>query len=156
MGARSGTVELVRWPLDRVPGAGDNEPMTRTGTLKQLLCIAAATVAFAVAAPLASAGSLPFTFPAWPTAGGFPTWPTTGGVGAFAIGGNQIGSAGCVGTNRPSVGGNNGSTSAQTCGALLSFVGPQIGQIASVIGPTVIGSPGAVIMVSAGPITVLP
>jgi hypothetical protein len=156
MGARSGTVELVRWPLDRVPAAGDNEPMTRTGTLKQLLCIAAATVAVAVAAPLASAGSLPFTFPAWPTAGGFPTWPTTGGIGAFAIGGNQIGSAGCVGTNRPSVGGNNGSTSAQTCGALLSFVGPQIGQIASVIGPTVIGSPGAVIMVSAGPITVLP
>jgi hypothetical protein len=139
--------------------AGDNEPMTIRGTLKRLLCVAVATVAVAVAAPLASAASAPFTFPtfaAWPTAGGFPAWPTTGGIGAIGVGGNQIGSAGCVGTNRPSVGGNNGSTSAQTCGALLSFVGPQIGQIASVVGPTVIGSPGAVVMVSAGPITVLP
>jgi hypothetical protein len=165
MDVRAGTVELVRWPLDRVQRTGDNEPMTRTGTLKRLLCVAAATGAVAVAAPLASAGSLPFTFPAWPTTGGFaawPTtggfaaWPTTGGIGAIGICGNQIGSAGCVGTNRPSVGGNNGSTSAQTCGALLSFIGPQIGQIASVIGPTMIGSPGAIVMVSAGPITVLP
>ncbi|MDX6425983.1 MAG: hypothetical protein QOD52_1388 [Gaiellaceae bacterium] len=139
--------------------------MTRRGTLKRLLCVAAATAAVAVAAPLASADSLPFTFPAWPTAGGipawpttggFPAWPATGGIGAIGVGGNQIGSAGCVGTNRPSVGGNNGSTSAQTCGALLSFIGPQIGQIASVMGPTVIGSPGAVVIVSAGPITVLP
>jgi hypothetical protein len=140
----------------------DNEPMTRRGTLKRLLCVAAATGAMAVAAPVASAQ---FTFPGWPATGslpawpatsGFPAWPATGGIGAIGIGGNQIGSAGCVGTNRPSVGGNNGSTSAQTCGALLSFVGPQIGQIASVVGPTVIGSPGAVVMVSAGPITVLP
>jgi hypothetical protein len=136
--------------------AGDNEPMTRRGTLKRLLCVAVATGAVAVAAPLAGAASLPFAFPAWPTAGGFAAWPTTGGIGAIGVGGNQIGSAGCVGTNRPSVGGNNGSTSGQTCGALLAFVGPQIGQIASVIGPTVIGSPGAVVMVSAGPITVLP
>jgi hypothetical protein len=156
MGVRAGTVELVRWPLGRVQGTGDNEPMTRRGTLKRLLCVAAATGAVAVAAPLASADSLPFTFPTWPTTGGFPAWPTTGGIGAIGVGGNQIGSAGCVGTNRPSVGGNNGSTSAQTCGALLSFAGPQIGQIASVIGPTVIGSPGAIVMVSAGPITVLP
>jgi hypothetical protein len=164
-GVRAGTVELVRWPLERVQAAGDNEPMTRRGTLKRLLCVAAATGAMAVAAPLASAASLPFTFPAWsttggfaawPTSGGFPAWPTTGGIGAIGVGGNQIGSAGCVGTNRPSVGGNNGSTSAQTCGALLSFVGPQIGQIASVVGPTVIGSPAAVVMVSAGPITVMP
>jgi hypothetical protein len=130
--------------------------MTRQGTLKRLLCVAAATGAVAVAAPVASAQVLPFTFPGWPTTAGFPAWPTTGGVGALAVGGNQIGSAGCVGTNRPSVGGNNGSTSAQTCGALLAFVGPQIGQIASVIGPTLIGSPGAVVTVSAGPITVLP
>jgi hypothetical protein len=136
--------------------------MTRRGTVKQLLCVAAATGAVAVAAPVASAQ---FTFPVWPATGGFPAWPATGGlaawpatggIGAIGVGGNQIGSAGCVGTNRPSVGGNNGSTSAQTCGALLAFVGPQIGQIASVVGPTVIGSPGAVVMVSAGPITVMP
>ena len=56
------------------------------------------------------------------------------------IGGNQIGEAGCVGTNRPSFGGNSGSTSAQSCGAVLSFQGPQIGQVASAIGPTIIGS----------------
>jgi hypothetical protein len=145
--------------------------MTGRGTLKRLLCVAAATGAMAVAAPVASAqftfpgwpatGGLPAWpatggFSAWPATGGFSAWPATGGIGAIGVGGNQIGSAGCVGTNRPSVGGNNGSTSAQTCGALLAFAGPQIGQIASVIGPTVIGSPGAVVMVSAGPITVLP
>jgi hypothetical protein len=83
---------------------------------------------------------------------GFPILPT----GGAAIGGNQIGSAGCVGTNRPSFGGNAGSTSAQTCGALLSFTGPQIGQISSVIGPTMIGSPGSVVIVSAGPATAIP
>lgn len=73
--------------------------------------------------------------------------------GASAIGGNQIGAAGCVGTNRPSFGGNNGSTSAITCGTPLAFTGPQIGQISSVIGPTIIGSPASVVTVSAGPIT---
>ena len=72
---------------------------------------------------------------------------------AHARRGNQIGAAGCVGTNRPSVGGNNGSTSAQSCGAVLNFSGPQIGQIASVIGPTIIGSPGSNVVVSAGPVT---
>jgi hypothetical protein len=102
---------------------------------------AIAAVAFAAAAPGASAQVVP------------PLGVPLTGVpldGATAVGGNQIGSAGCVGTNRPAVGGNNGSTSAQTCGALLSFSGPQIGQIASVIGPTIIGSPGSVVAVSAG------
>jgi hypothetical protein len=110
---------------------------------RRLLALAAATVAVAFAAPVsgASAQFLPFSF--W-----VPT-PT----GSIGIGGNQIGSAGCVGTNRPSLGGNNGSTSAQTCGALLSFVGPQIGQIASVIGPTMINSPGSIVIVSAGSVT---
>ena len=74
-------------------------------------------------------------------------------AGGAAIGGNQIGSAGCVGTNRPSFGGNAASTSAQTCGAILSFTGPQIGQISSVIGPTIIGSPLTQVNESAGPIT---
>jgi hypothetical protein len=79
---------------------------------------------------------------------GLPILPT-----GAAIGGNQIGTAGCVGTNRPSFGGNAASTSAQTCGALLSFTGPQIGQIASVIGPTIIGSPAVQVNEAAGPIT---
>jgi hypothetical protein len=69
------------------------------------------------------------------------------------VAGTAIGTAGCVGTIRPSFGGSNGSTSAQTCGTLLSFTGPQIGQISSVMGPTIIGSPLSVVNVSAGPIT---
>jgi hypothetical protein len=102
--------------------------------------VAAASIAgvLAVAAPVSSASAAVF-----PLAGGLPT--------VSAIGGNQIGTAGCVGTNRPSFGGNAGSTSNQTCGALLSFNGPSIGQIASVIGPTVIGaSVLAPVTVSAG------
>jgi hypothetical protein len=59
-----------------------------------------------------------------------------------------------VGTNRPSVGGNAGSTANQTCGAVLSFTGPAIGQIASVIGPTIIGPViNAPIQTSNAPIT---
>lgn len=96
-----------------------------------------ATGAVALAAPVSGASAqIPV--------GGLP-----GGVGA-AFGG--IGTAGCVGTNRPSFGGNNGSTSATSCGAALVFNGPQIGQISSVVGPTIIGSPFTNVTVSAGPI----
>jgi hypothetical protein len=118
---------------------------------RRLLAAAAATSAFALAGPVAGASAavlpgLPTTLPgALPV----PTLPLAGN----AVGGNQIGTAGCVGTNRPSVGGNNGSTSAQTCGATLSFSGPQIGQISSIVGPTIIGSPLAKVVVSAGPVT---
>jgi hypothetical protein len=108
----------------------------------RLLALVVATGAMALAAPISGAS-------AQVPVGGFP-FP---GTDIAAIGGNQIGSAGCVGTNRPSVGGNNGSTSAQTCGALLAFTGPQIGQISSVVGPTIIGSPFTDVTESAGPIT---
>jgi hypothetical protein len=110
---------------------------------RRLLAVMAATGAIALAAPVsgASAEIIPPV--------GLPVLPT----GGAAIGGNQIGSAGCVGTNRPSFGGNAASTSAQTCGSVLSFTGPQIGQIASVIGPTIIGSPLTQVNVSAAPIT---
>ena len=109
---------------------------------RRLLALAIAIVATAVAAPVsgASAQVAPIGVPIPP-------------VGGTAIGGNQIGTAGCVGTNRPSLGGNNGSTSAQTCGAVVAFTGPQIGQISSVVGPTIIGSPLAQVNVSAGSIT---
>ena len=106
----------------------------------RLLAVAVATGAVALAAPVSGA-SAQIVPPV-----GFP-------VGGVAVGGNQIGTAGCVGTNRPSFGGNAASTSAQTCGALLSFTGPQIGQIASVIGPTIIGSPAVQVNESAGGIT---
>ena len=110
---------------------------------RRRLAVVVATGAAALAAPVsgASAQIPPVALPLAP-----------GGVGS-AIGGNQIGTAGCVGTNRPSFGGNNGSTSAQTCGAALAFTGPQIGQISSVVGPTIIGSPFTDVTVSAGPIT---
>jgi hypothetical protein len=116
---------------------------------RRLLTMSVATGAAALAAPVSgasAAGIPPIGFPAL----GDP------GVGVAAVGGNQIGSAGCVGTNRPSVGGNNGSTSAQTCGALLSFQGAQIGQISAVIGPTIIGSPNTLVYESAGSITTVP
>jgi hypothetical protein len=110
---------------------------------RRLLAVVVATGAVAVAAPVSGASAQ------IPPVGGLPLAP----LGGSAIGGNQIGTAGCVGTNRPSFGGNNGSTSAQTCGTALSFTGPQIGQISSVIGPTIIGSPFTDVTVSAGPIT---
>jgi hypothetical protein len=119
---------------------------------RRLMALVSMSCAVALAAPVAGAGAavLP-TLPAGPlpalpagplpvpSAGPLPVLPG-GGIGVSAIGGNQIGEAGCVGTNRPSFGGNSGSTSAQTCGAVLSFQGPQIGQVASAIGPTIIGS----------------
>jgi hypothetical protein len=111
---------------------------------RRLLAVGVATAALALAAPVSGAS-------AQVPAVGVPALP--GGGGGGAIGGNQIGTAGCVGTNRPSFGGNNGSTSAQTCGTVLSFSGPQIGQISAVIGPTMIGSPLSEVNVSAGPIT---
>jgi hypothetical protein len=111
-------------------------------TRRRLRAVVVATGAVALAAPVSGASAqIPLL--------GVPFAPLAGA----AVGGNQIGTAGCVGTNRPSVGGNTGSTSAQTCGAVLSFQGPQIGQISSVVGPTVIGSPLAQVNVSAGSIT---
>ena len=131
------------------------------------LPLIAVTGAVALAGPIAAAGAwtLPATS-ALPTAT-LPvssTLPVTStlpvfslpSLGASVVGGNQIGQAGCVGTNRPSVGGNNGSTSAQSCGAVLSFQGAQIGQISAVIGPTIIGSPFAMVNESAGSITAVP
>lgn len=119
--------------------------------------VAAVAAVAALAGPVAGASAL--TLPSF--AGGLPAaglsaaaFPIpTPAVAGNAIGGNQIGTAGCVGTNRPSVGGNNGSTANQNCGAALAFTGPAIGQISSIVGPTIIGSPEAKVILSAGPIT---
>jgi hypothetical protein len=106
---------------------------------RRLGALVALTGALAVAVP-STAGAVVFPLP-----GGT-------GVGGAAVGGNQIGQAGCVGTNRPSVGGNAGSTANQTCGAALAFTGPAMGQIASVVGPTMIGAQiFAPVVASAGP-----
>jgi hypothetical protein len=108
---------------------------------RRLVTVAVATGTVALAAPVSGASAqVPWL--------GIPLPPSL-----TAVGGNQIGTAGCVGTNRPSVGGNAGSTSAQACGVLLNFTGPQIGQISSVMGPTIIGSPLSQVNVSAGPIS---
>ena len=140
-----------------VAGAATITAMNPTHRLTRLLSLSVATGAVALAGPVAgaSAWTMPAatasTLPA-ATTSTLPVFTLPAGFGN-AVGGNQIGQAGCVGTNRPSVGGNNGSTSAQTCGAILNFSGPQIGQIASVIGPTIIGSPASNVVVSAGPVT---
>src|SRR3954470_917316 len=130
----------------------------RTHHAKRVVGLVSAVIttgAVALAGPVAGASAA--TLPAFPTTlpTALPAVPPVPIVplAGNAVGGNQIGSAGCVGTNRPSVGGNNGSTSAQTCGAVLSFSGPQIGQISSIVGPTIIGSPLAKVVVSAGPVT---
>jgi hypothetical protein len=113
---------------------------------RQRLAAVAAIAAVALAASASSASAA-----IGPLLGdGFPL--TGVPVGADAVG-TQIGSAGCIGTVRPSVGGNAGSTSNSNCATLLAFNGPQIGQIATVIGPTIINSPLAVVTVSAGPVS---
>jgi hypothetical protein len=123
----------------------------------RLLSAAVAVGAVAsLAGPVAGASALtaPSLTAGLPAAGLPAAFPiSTLPLGGTAIGGIQSGTAGCVGTNRPSFGGNNGSTSAQTCGAILSFSGPQIGQISATIGPTIIGSPGAKVIVSSGSVT---
>jgi hypothetical protein len=101
-----------------------------------LLAVAATMGVFAVAAPVSSASI--FT---WPV--GLPSINSVGG---------QAGTYGC-GSNAPAGNGPAGGTTNQSCGAVLSFIGPSIGEIASVVGPTVIGSPVlAPITVSAGPV----
>jgi hypothetical protein len=109
---------------------------------RRCAAIAMATCAVAVAAPVSGASAAPvFPTPAWSAlplpAGAFPAG------GAVFVGGNQIGNAGCVGTNRPSYGGNSASTSAQNCGA-PGYQGAQIGAIQSLVGPVVTNTVGFV------------
>jgi hypothetical protein len=124
---------------------------------RRLLAAVAATGAVALAAPLVAASAATGAAPLAATGAQiqpFSSWfPPTGSLGA---GGAALGSSGCVGSYRPSLGGENGSASSQTCDALLAFTGPAIGQISSVIGPTMIGSPGSVVILSAGPVTTVP
>jgi hypothetical protein len=128
--------------------------------LTRFVSLAVAAGALALAGPVAGASAL--DLPSLSSALPAPALPATLPaalpvpllpIGGSAIGGVQSGTAGCVGTNRPSFGGNNGSTSAQTCGAILSFSGPQIGQISATIGPTIIGSPASNVIVSSGSVT---
>ena len=47
---------------------------------------------------------------------------------------------GCPVTISPSGIGDAGATQNQVCGAALSFIGPSVGQVGTVVGPTIIGS----------------
>ena len=113
---------------------------------RRFLTVVVATGAVALAAPIAGASA--------EVPGGGLSLPSLGGV---TIGGNQIGSAFCVGTNRPSAGGNNGSTSASSCGG-TAYQGAHYGQIGlgqPGMGTTVINSPFTTVTSTSGSITIL-
>ena len=109
----------------------------------RLLALVVATGAVALAAPVAGASAQ------IPPVGFFPP------LGGVIVGGNQIGSAFCIGTNRPSAGGNNGSTSSSSCGG-TAYQGAHTGQISfgqPGFGTSVVNSPYSVVTVSSGSIT---
>ena len=111
---------------------------------RRLLALMVATGAVALAAPVSGAS-------AQVPSAGF-SLPSLGGV---FVGGNQIGSAFCVGTNRPSNGGNNGSTSASSCGG-TAYQGAHYGQITlgqPGFGTSVVNSPFTQVTISYGSIT---
>ncbi len=107
----------LREPFSRTPSAGTKPWRANMRSIRtRLLTTVIATGVVALAAPVSGASAAIPTFPGFAGYAGYtlPTsFPSLGGA-VSAVGGNQIGTAGCVGTNRPSVGGNNGSTSAQT------------------------------------------
>jgi hypothetical protein len=108
---------------------------------RRLLALSAAMAALAVAAPVSGARAA------------FPPIGVPSGV--VAQGGQANGPSGCVGANAPSGVGDAGATVNQVCGAVLAFVGPSTGQVATAIGPTIIGSTVlAPITVSPGPVAV--
>jgi hypothetical protein len=119
-------------------------------------CVAAlaAIAALAVGTPVASA----ITFPtALPSLGAVPLGAGWNGAGTGALpiaaGGNGALAAGACDTNRVTEGqGGTAGTQNQVCqGSGLSFIGPSIGQIANVMGPTIVG-PAVIgtLIVSAG------
>jgi hypothetical protein len=112
---------------------------------RRLLAVVVATGAVALVAPVSGASAL--------VSPGFSS-PAFGGL---TIGGNEIGSAYCVGTNRPAAGGNNGSTSASSCGG-TAYQGAHYGQIGlgePGAATTIINSPGAIVTSSSGSITIV-
>jgi hypothetical protein len=109
-------------------------------TPRRLLTLSAAMAALAVAAPVSGASAA------------FPPIGVPGGVGQ---GGQANAPSGCIGANAPSGVGDAGATVNQLCGVVLAFVGPSTGQVATAIGPTIIGSTiAAPITVTPGPVAV--
>jgi hypothetical protein len=88
------------------------------------LAVAGATAVLALGVPLSSASA------------------QVGLPGAVNVQpGSGIGWAGCSGANEPAqVGGPSGFGNGVCGGVTISFIGPQIGQVASAVGPTIIGA----------------
>ena len=102
----------------------------------RLVALSAATVALAVAAPVS--GTRAAVVP-----------------GGVAQGGQADAPSGCVDSNAPSGVGDAGATVNQICSVVLAFVGPSTGQVATAIGPAIIGSTVlAPVTVSSGPVAV--
>jgi hypothetical protein len=122
---------------------------------KVVVSALAVGAALSVGVPAASASALPtFATPHF-------TLPTTGftfPAGGFSIpvaaAGPVSGDGGLCGATSASQGnGSVGGTASQIClgAGGLSYVGPSIGQISSIVGPTVIGpSVGVTVIQSAG------
>jgi hypothetical protein len=89
---------------------------------RRLLALSAAMAALAVAAP--ASGTRAAIVP----------------PGGVAQGGQADAPSGCVSASQPSGVGDAGAIVNQVCGAALVFVGSTTGQVASAIGPTIIGS----------------
>ena len=95
---------------------------------QRLVAVAATAGALAVAAP-ASGASAQITPIGFPTSGGMGLGPSQG-CASVAI----VASAG-------QIGGPGGYTQQQACGDVLAFNSPSVGNVSSVIGPTIIGGP---------------
>jgi hypothetical protein len=111
---------------------------------RRVVAVAVATGAVALAAPVSGASA---QVPAF----GFPFL----GFGNTVVvaGGQQIGSAVCTNTNRPEAGGNNGTTSAQSCSG-ATWQGAHIGQIGGEpFGANIVNSPFTEAYVTSGSIT---
>ena len=93
---------------------------------QRLVAVAATAGALAVAAPVSAASAqIP---PIGVPTGGFGLGPSSQGCANVPI----VGTAGQIGAA-------GGSTQQQACGAVLAFLGPSIGNLSSVTGPTIIG-----------------
>jgi hypothetical protein len=112
-------------------------------TRKRLAAVIAAIGVLASVAPVAGArAAIP----------GFPGLSGVAPLGVSPLGGDFAGSVGPCSRSSAEGQAGTGSYATQVCqGSGLSFVGPAVGQVASVIGPTIIGptSIGSVV-VSAG------
>lgn len=118
---------------------------------KALLAALAAIAALAVTAP--AAGASTFATPAFADPGGVGAFQATPGLSAAAVAGTVSSLAGPCATATGQHGqGATAGTVAQVCtGSGLTFIAPAVGQISSIVGPSII-TPGPVgtVVVAAG------